>query len=108
MSRPSLEAPMRTRSAALPMFPNIAAVTAVSAVLAVALATGCDRPNPLYHPRDGAASGQAGDTGAGTAGTSGQAGDMGAAGDLGQAGQTGVAGTMGAAGTYDAGAVDGG
>jgi hypothetical protein len=95
---------MRARSAALPMSGNTVVLSAFSALLAVAVATGCDRPNPLYHPHDGGGSGQAGDGPAGIAGTSGQAGDMGAAGDSGQAGDMGLAGTTGSAGTTDAGA----
>jgi hypothetical protein len=78
----------------------------VVAVLAAVLAAGCDRPNPLYHARDDAATGQAGDPG--TAGTTGAAGDMGAAGDPGPAGQTGQAGTPGAAGSTDGGAAGNG
>jgi hypothetical protein len=93
---------MRARCSALPMSLGI---------IALAIAVGCDRPNPLYHPRDAAAeaAGQAGVTGAsGAGGDTGVAGDMGAAGDMGVAGQTGLAGATGTAGSTDGGAAGSG
>jgi hypothetical protein len=76
------------------LLPSVLGV--VVGLLALASLPACNRANPLYHPRDGAA------------GATGFAGDMGVAGDQGQAGDHGTAGaTAGGAPDGAAGSLPG-